>query len=82
MTCRYNKNREDNLDLMYYMKNALFDLIFYISATKQKIEGFFPTICIDKIIEIIIWNDWCCNAILLYIFSDPDLVEIVNGFIY
>ena len=46
----------------------------------KKIERFFPTI--DKIIEIMWWNDWSCNAILLSTFSNPDLVEIVNGFIY
>ena len=32
------------------MKNALLDFKFYISATKQKIKTFFPTI--NKIIEI------------------------------
>ena len=50
MTCRYNKKREDKLNLIYYMKNALLDFKFYISATKQKIKTFFPTI--NKIIEI------------------------------
>ena len=75
----YNFEKE-LIQIVWKTHNWNWKGILMLTIATNPIYLTIPTI--DKIKEIMWWNDWCCNAIFLSTFSDPDLVEIVNGFIY